>query len=276
MMDNPALFRGCLAASLAVHAGLLLAGRLLPRLPSPLPPLEVDLSLGMPMLGPKAAGRPGGAPGGSKAPEPAKLAAPQAMAPAVPVTSPVFEAKPPEPVRAAARIAEWLSQKSPAQPVEKPAEPAPAPGGVPGGAGTAAAPGGSGPGARVGMPDGTGTIPAGTGTGPGGAGGSGPPGGGSGLVSLPRLLNGAEVRAGMQRLFPESERAADRQGKVVLMLHIGADGRAEPGDIVQSAGPAFDAAAKEVVKLMRFEPARNSAGPVAVKIKQPVIFQLQD
>ncbi|MBI5244989.1 MAG: energy transducer TonB, partial [Elusimicrobia bacterium] len=49
-----------------------------------------------------------------------------------------------------------------------------------------------------------------------------------------------------------------------------------PGEVLSSAGAAFDAAAREVAKLMRFAPARNSLGPVPVKLRQPILFRLQD
>jgi TonB family protein len=80
----------------------------------------------------------------------------------------------------------------------------------------------------------------------------------------------------LKRFYPERERRAGREGRVVLAVLIGADGIAEPEDVVVSAGRDFDAAAAEVVRLMRFEPASGPQGPFVVRLKQAVDFRLQD
>ena len=98
--------------------------------------------------------------------------------------------------------------------------------------------------------------------------------GGSGLLQLPRLLNRDELLANLRRFYPESERRAGREGSVLATLHIGVDGRVDPVEIAQSAGTAFDAAAKEVAKRMKFSPAIGRNGPVPVKLNQAIIFRL--
>ena len=143
--------------------------------------------------------------------------------------------------------------------LQAPTPAAPTPGGTVDGAGTAAKTGGSGPGSNDGVPNGRGT------------------GEGGEVSALPKLLNRDEVMANLRRFYPESERRAGREGKVVTAIHIGADGRVGEVDILQSAGTAFDAAAKQVAALMRFSPAVAKGGaPAAVKIKQSMTFRLKD
>ncbi|MDD5657407.1 MAG: TonB family protein [Elusimicrobia bacterium] len=239
-VKKPDLFEKCLAASFALHAGLLIGGQLTRRPAAP-PPVEVDLTV--PVLGGDG---------------PARLGAPKRLVPAAkgiprPAESPVPLKPPPavEPPK------DWVLPGPNTKLVEKPPAPAPTPGGASEGTGTAAKVGGSGAGADDGVPGGTGT-------------------GGSGLLALPRLLNRDELLANLRRYYPESERRAGREGSVLVALHIGVDGRVDPVDIVSGAGAAFDAAAREVAKRMRFSPAIGRAGPVPVKLNQAIFFQLQD
>jgi protein TonB len=239
--NGPDLFQKCLAASFALHVGLLIGGRLAHRPAAP-PPVEVDLTE-FPGLG-----------GG-----PAKLGAPKRQVPqAKGLPMPAENNLPPKPNPAPAPPKDWVLPGPNTKVVEKAPEPAPTPGGTPEGTGTAAKVGGSGYGADYGVPNGTGT-------------------GGSGLTKLPVLLNKDELLAIMRRFYPESERRAGREGKVIVFLHINAEGRVDPVDIGQSGGADFDAGAKEVAKRMRFSPALGRNGePVPVKMPQAIIFQLED
>jgi TonB family protein len=100
--------------------------------------------------------------------------------------------------------------------------------------------------------------------------------GGVPLVSFPRLLNLDEVLKNLRRFYPESERRAGHEGQVLVGLHIGTDGRVGSVDVLRSAGPAFDAAAQAVGRLMLFSPALSRSGPVAVRMRQTMVFQLKD
>lgn len=116
-------------------------------------------------------------------------------------------------------------------------------------------------------------------TGPGGMGGqgSGTHGSGTGgdLVDRPpRLINREEVLASLRRFYPELERRAGREGRVVVELVIGIDWLVHGIDIVNSAGELFDQAARSVGKLMRFEPELKASVPVQSRKKLPVHFQL--
>lgn len=235
---NDGLFKRCLAASLALHAGLwFLAYWKGPRRSAA--PYEIDLT---------ATSFLGGT-------GPAKLAAPKKLIPGA--KGPALPAEEPLPVRDERKQKEWVAPNAQTQKLEKPQEETATPGGAVDGTGTAAKTGGEGSGSNYGVPGGTGD-------------------GGADLVALPRLLNGEEVRANLRRFYPESERRAGREGRVLVHLHIDAEGRVSPVDVVDSAGPAFDAAAQAVARLMRFSPALGRSGPVAVKLPQSIIFRLQD
>jgi len=82
--------------------------------------------------------------------------------------------------------------------------------------------------------------------------------------------------ANLRRFYPESERRIGREGTVLLTLRIGPDGTVGPVEVAQSAGAAFDNAAKAVAFLMRFAPAEGQAGPVPVKISQAMVFRLTE
>lgn len=236
------LFRNALAASLALHAGFWLLGVrwTMPGLDS-IPAVEIDLTQ------PPGTG-------------PAKLGAPKRLDPkARGIAKPAPEPVTPEQVAAPAPPApppDWVLPGPQTQMIEKPAPPATTPGGALEGTGTAAKVGGSGEGSDEGVPGGTGT------------------GGGGRVLAFPKLLNRDAVLASLKRLYPESERLAGREGRVVVALHIGADGQIRGVDILDSAGAAFDKVASDVSRMMRFTPAQAEHGPVAVKIKMPMEFRL--
>lgn len=192
---------------------------------------------------------------------PAKLGAPKAFVPGVAARINVAPdiPVPPQPVaKAPEPPKDWILPGPNTKTVQTPEPPAATPGGAIGGTGTAAKTGGSGEGSDDGVPGGTGH-------------------GGTPLKELPRLLNLDEVLAGMRRLYPESERQAGREGAVVIMIHLGMDGRVSSSDIARTASPAFDEAAKKVGALMRFSPAIGLNGkPVPVRMPQEVRFKLTD
>lgn len=74
--------------------------------------------------------------------------------------------------------------------------------------------------------------------------------------------------------YPEEERIERREPDVVLRLSIDADGRVVGAEVVESAGPAFDEAARAAALLGRFEPARVGGSPVAARVLFRVEFRL--
>lgn len=230
--------------SVAAHAAFFAALWVLPRLTwSPAPPFEIEIT--DPYLGDG----------------PAKLGAPKAFVPGVPEKvnrTPDVPVPPKPPEKAPEPPKDWTLPGPSTKVIETPAPPTPTPGGAVGGTGTAAKTGGSGEGSDDGVPGGTGH-------------------GGTPLLALPRLLNRDEVLASLKRFYPESERQAGREGTVIVVIHLGADGAVSSSDIGRGASPAFDEAAKKVAALMRFSPAIGlNNKPVAVRMPQEMRFRLTD
>jgi len=241
MSGNSALFQKCLAASALAHGAFFLFARSLPLKVAAPPPVEIDLTQ-TPFLGTG----------------PAKLGAPKRLVPSAPPgPSLPAETNVPSEVVVPSPPKQWVLPGPETKEIEKPEPPPPTPGGTKEGTGTSPLTGGKGEGADYGTPNGTGN-------------------GGVALLRLPVLLNRDEVLANLRRYYPESERRAGHEGTVLVNLHIGTDGRVADVDVVRSAGPAFDDAAKKVGQLMRFAPALSMSGPVPVKIGQPMVFQLKD
>ncbi len=250
-----------LALSLAAHAAFLCVVFFLPQIirliqpPPPPPPLEIEITDPYLGDGPRKLGAPKPlTPGGP----PAKVNQTAATPPET--VKPATQVKPPEPPK------DWVLP-NPSTKLDKPEAPSTTgspigtgitttPGGAAGGTGTAAKVGGSGEGSDDGVPGGHGH-------------------GGTPLKAFPRLLNRDEVYAALRRLYPEAERAANREGDVLALIHIGADGNVGAVDIRRSSGPAFDEAARKVGRLMRFSPAIGLDGrPTPVALPQPIEFRL--
>lgn len=95
--------------------------------------------------------------------------------------------------------------------------------------------------------------------------------------------NGAEdtqlpqpVATNVAPTYPEEARAAGVQGKVILRLRIGVDGRVESLRILTSSGvQSLDDSALAAVKQWRFEPARRLGRPTAMDVKTTVSFQIE-
>jgi protein TonB len=96
------------------------------------------------------------------------------------------------------------------------------------------------------------------------------------LTQLPLMLNKDEIARHLQRLYPQSERMRGREGDVVVNLHVNRDGTVTGVDVIQSDSPAFEGAAREVMGLAKFAPAKVGARAVSVKIRQTVAFRLRD
>jgi TonB family protein len=75
--------------------------------------------------------------------------------------------------------------------------------------------------------------------------------------------------------YPESEKLAERTATVILQIAISDKGVVEDAAVVQSAGPAFDAAALAAVKKFVFEPAEidNKPAPVKITYRYEFVFK---
>src|SRR6185436_11169344 len=76
--------------------------------------------------------------------------------------------------------------------------------------------------------------------------------------------------------YPESEKDAGRTASVILQIAISDKGVVDDVAVVQSAGPAFDAAAVEAVKKFKFEAAEIDGKPAPVKITYKYDFVFKE
>lgn len=97
-----------------------------------------------------------------------------------------------------------------------------------------------------------------------------PPGDGVTAVAIPR--GGYQVRPS----YPSSARALGIQGTTLLRVFVAADGRVTDVGVEKSAGhPDLDHAAADAVRRWRFEPARRGTEPVGMWVRLPVEFRLR-
>lgn len=93
------------------------------------------------------------------------------------------------------------------------------------------------------------------------------------IIRAARPKGGYQVRP----VYPESARRAGIQGTTLLRIHIETDGRVSDVIVERSAGnQSLDQAATDAVRRWRFEPALNSAGPIAISAVIPVVFRIDD
>jgi TonB family protein len=89
------------------------------------------------------------------------------------------------------------------------------------------------------------------------------------LTKPPKLIQFVEAP------YPESEKAAGKTASVILQLAVSDKGVVEDAAVVQSAGPAFDAAALEAVKKFIFDPAEIDNKPAPVKLTYKYDFTIK-
>ena len=89
------------------------------------------------------------------------------------------------------------------------------------------------------------------------------------LTKAPRLVHFVEAP------YPESEKAAGRAASVVLQLGIGPSGTVDQVAVVESAGPAFDAAAEQAARQFAFEPAEIDGKPASIRLLYRYEFVLR-
>lgn len=76
--------------------------------------------------------------------------------------------------------------------------------------------------------------------------------------------------------WPEAARKRGVNGVVVMSLLVGVDGRVSEVRVLESRPPGvFDGAALEAVRQWRFQAAQYQGQPVAVRVTQPLEFNLE-
>jgi protein TonB len=77
--------------------------------------------------------------------------------------------------------------------------------------------------------------------------------------------------------YPTAARRRGLEGRVVLRVFVGSDGRARSVSVrTGSTHPILDEAAVETLRRWRFEPARQAGMPVAAWVDVPITFRLRD
>ncbi|MCR6631313.1 MAG: TonB family protein [Magnetospirillum sp.] len=76
--------------------------------------------------------------------------------------------------------------------------------------------------------------------------------------------------------YPWSARRRGREGRVVVRLHVGADGRALLAEVLESSGdPTLDQAALDTLGRWYLQPALANGVPVATRVVVPIRFELR-
>ncbi len=83
-----------------------------------------------------------------------------------------------------------------------------------------------------------------------------------------------KLKASAKLIYPESARKMGIEGQVVMLIHIGKDGKVNETKIVKGI-PELNDAAEATVKKVKFKPAEYKGKPVAVWVRFPVNFKLQ-
>jgi TonB family protein len=91
----------------------------------------------------------------------------------------------------------------------------------------------------------------------------------------PRLTKPPKLVTFVEAEYPESEKAAGKTASVVLQIGIGPAGTVTDVAVIESAGPAFDAAAVDAAKRFVFEPAEINDKPAAIRINYRYQFVLK-
>lgn len=94
-------------------------------------------------------------------------------------------------------------------------------------------------------------------------------------VSAPRF--DAAYLDNPKPVYPLMARRNGDQGKVLLRVHVTADGRADEVQVQTSSGVAsLDSAARSSVQTWRFVPARQGTQAIPAWVLVPVVFKLEE
>jgi protein TonB len=86
----------------------------------------------------------------------------------------------------------------------------------------------------------------------------------------------ADYLSNPKPVYPTNSRRLGEEGKVMLRVHVSAEGTSLDVQIKQSSGfVRLDEAAKAAVERWRFVPARRGSDPVDSWVAVPIVFSLQ-
>lgn len=95
------------------------------------------------------------------------------------------------------------------------------------------------------------------------------------IVAVHEVTVMPSIKSQPSPTYPPALRSAGIEGDVVLELLIDAAGNVVAAAIVESTNAAFDQAALDAGRQVKFVPARQGGAPVAVKIRFPIKFRLR-
>jgi TonB family protein len=95
-------------------------------------------------------------------------------------------------------------------------------------------------------------------------------------VARPRLTRPPKLSKFVEAPYPETEKASGRTASVVVQIAISATGTVDAVKVIESAGPAFDAAAVVAVQQFLFEPAEINNRPSPIRINYRYDFVIKE
>ena len=95
-------------------------------------------------------------------------------------------------------------------------------------------------------------------------------------MARPRLTRPPKLAKFVEAPYPETEKASGRTASVVVQIAISATGTVEAVKVIESAGPAFDAAAVTAVQQFLFEPAEVDNRPSPIRINYRYDFVIKE
>jgi protein TonB len=97
-------------------------------------------------------------------------------------------------------------------------------------------------------------------------------------ITPPSLrAKGDRIQAAIDSCYPSASRRLSEEGRVVVTVTVGADGKAGATTVTQSSGfPRLDAAASQcVLRRLPFNPGKRDGQPVESQASLPIQFKLQ-
>ena len=96
------------------------------------------------------------------------------------------------------------------------------------------------------------------------------------MTVRPEIRNRGEAQQALMANYPGPLRDAGIGGRVVVWFYISETGQSLHNRVSQSSGQEqLDEAALRVATIMRFDPALDRSGPVAVWVEIPITFQVR-
>lgn len=104
---------------------------------------------------------------------------------------------------------------------------------------------------------------------------SGPEREGTGYHYSQRVSRVPSFKVQKKPVYPQSERTAGREARVVVEVFISEYGAVDRVTVIKSGGPLFDHAVVTAAKDSSFEPGYLDGKPVPVRVQIPYVFKLR-